>query len=183
MLKWEIGTSELHTEAWLTERKTHAKALDWGRLQLIISLFPCSGEERNKGQSPSQELPSSYSQLWHVDSPRQITFTLQNEFPFLLNQAQSIYPLSVFCADGLESIWSPNMLKWLYDYSHIIKRQMKGILHLHSPVIVWLGPANLLIKTHLPNKTWTEGWLHTGTEISPTPSRCSSPYLQHIEFI
>lgn len=50
-------------EAWLTEGKTHAKALGRGRLPLIISLFPRSGEERNKGQSPSQELLSSYSQL------------------------------------------------------------------------------------------------------------------------
>lgn len=182
VLKREGQTSELLMEVWLTEGKTHAKMLDWRRLQLIISLFPCSEEERNKGQSPSQELPSSYSQLWHVDSPRQITFTLRTEFPFLLNWAQYIYPLLVFCADGLGSIWSPNMLKWLYGCNHIIKREMKGTLHLHSPVIVWLAPASLL-KKHLPDKTWTKGWLRKGTEISPTPSRCPSPDLQHIGFI
>lgn len=131
---------------------SHAKALDSARLHLIISLFSCSGEERNKGQSPGKELPSSYSQLWHVDSPRQSPFTLQTEFPFLLNWAQSIYPLLVFCADGLESIWNPSKLKWLSVYNHIIKREMKLNLHLHHPVIVWLVPVSSLKKTTLLTK-------------------------------
>lgn len=107
----------------------------------LISLF--RGRKKQRPE-PSQELPSFYSQLWHVDSPRQITFTLQTEFPFLLIWAQSIYTLLVFCADGLESIWSPNMLKWLYGCNHI-KREMKGTLHLHSPV-VWLAPVSSLKK-------------------------------------
>lgn len=100
--------------------------------------------------------------------PGKSLLLLRRNFPFFKLGLDHLYTSVVLYRCTWESIWSPNMLKWLYVCNHIIKREMKGTLHLRSPVSVWLAPASSLRKA-----------LHKGTGILPTPSRSPSPALQH----